>query len=143
VRVIAVAEDGDIDQVRRCRILPDLGVDAGEVDPFVESMADPFIAGVGDEVRKAADVLVVPRLQPISLDDLHGALLAAVSYEPKKKPRRVIVSLTRALIERAADRQFDEQAQRASNRRRDRYRRSETASTRCHVFRTACSAFHL
>ena len=60
MRVVAVTKHGDIDQVRRRRILPDLGVDAGEVDPFVEPMADPFIAGVGDEVRKAAEVLVVP-----------------------------------------------------------------------------------
>jgi hypothetical protein len=70
---------------------PDLGVDAGEVDPFVEPMADPFIAGVGGEVRKA-EVLVVPRLQPISPDHLHSALLVADCQEPnatieKIKPR--------------------------------------------------------
>ena len=46
-------------------------------------MADPFIAGVGDEVWKAAEVLVVPRLQPISPDHLHSALLVAVCQEPK------------------------------------------------------------
>jgi len=58
-------------------------------------------------VRKAADVLVVPGSQPIAPDHFHGALLAAVGYEPKKKPRRVIVSFARALVERAADRQLD------------------------------------
>jgi hypothetical protein len=36
---------------------PDLGVDASEVDPFVEPMADPFMAGVGD--AGTAYVLVV------------------------------------------------------------------------------------
>src|SRR5438128_548242 len=35
------------------------------------------------------------------------AVLVAVGYEPKKKPRRVIVSFARALVERAADRQLD------------------------------------
>jgi len=35
VRVVAIAEYGDIDQVRRRRILPDLGIDAGKVDPRI------------------------------------------------------------------------------------------------------------
>jgi hypothetical protein len=56
VRVVAVAEHGDIDRMRRCGIIPDLGIDAGKVDPLVEPVADSFVAGVGDEVRKAADV---------------------------------------------------------------------------------------
>ena len=60
VRVVAVAEHGDIDQVRGCGILPDLGIDAGEVDPLVEPAADTVLAGVGDKVREAADVFVVP-----------------------------------------------------------------------------------
>jgi hypothetical protein len=66
MRVVAVAEHGDIDQMRRRGILPDLGIDAGKVDPLVEPMADPLIAGVGDEVRKAADIFVVPRFQLIA-----------------------------------------------------------------------------
>jgi hypothetical protein len=57
VRVIAVAEHGDVDQVRRRRILPDLGIDALKIDPLVEPAADPIVAGVGNEVREAADVL--------------------------------------------------------------------------------------
>jgi hypothetical protein len=60
VCVSSLSQNTATSTIRRRRILPDLGVDAGEVDPFVEPMADPFIAGVGDEVRKAADVLVVP-----------------------------------------------------------------------------------
>ena len=55
MRVVTVAVYGDIDQVRRRRILPDLGIDAGEVDPLVEPAADPFVAGIGNEVRKAAE----------------------------------------------------------------------------------------
>jgi hypothetical protein len=42
------------------RILPDRGVDAGEVDPLVQPAADPILAGVGNKVRKAADVFVSP-----------------------------------------------------------------------------------
>ena len=38
------------DQVRRRRILPDLGIDAPEVDLFVERTAGPLLAGVGNEV---------------------------------------------------------------------------------------------
>jgi hypothetical protein len=41
VCVVAVAGHGDIDQVCRRRILPDLGIDAGEVDFLVEPVADP------------------------------------------------------------------------------------------------------
>ena len=61
MRVVAVAEHGDIDQVRRRRILPDLGIDAGEVDPLIEPSADPVIAAVGNEVGEAANVFVVSR----------------------------------------------------------------------------------
>jgi hypothetical protein len=60
VRVVAVAERGNIYQVRRDRILPNLGIDVGEVDPFVEPVSHPFVAGVGNEVRGAVDVLIVP-----------------------------------------------------------------------------------
>ena len=42
MRVVAIAEHGDIDQVCRRRILPNLGINAREVDPFVEPAADPF-----------------------------------------------------------------------------------------------------
>jgi hypothetical protein len=107
VRVVAVAEHGDIDQVRRRRILPDLGIDVAEVDLFVEPTAGPLLAGVGNEVREAADVFVLARFQPIAPDHLHGALLATIRREAKKQPRRVIVAFARALVERAADRQFD------------------------------------
>ena len=37
VRVVAVAEHGNIDQVRRRRILPDLGIDESEVDLLAAS----------------------------------------------------------------------------------------------------------
>ena len=60
MRVVAIAEHGDIDQVRGCGILPDLGIDADEIDPLVEPAADPIVAGIGDKVRKAADVFIVP-----------------------------------------------------------------------------------
>ena len=62
MRVVAIAEHGDIDQVRGCGILPDLGIDADEIDPLVEPAADPIVAGIGDKVRKAADVFIVPGL---------------------------------------------------------------------------------
>jgi hypothetical protein len=56
VRVVAVAEHGDIDQVRRRRpILPDLGIDVAEVDLFVEPTAGPVLASVGNEVWETAD----------------------------------------------------------------------------------------
>ena len=58
--------------------LPDLGIDAGEVDLLVKPVSDPFIAGVGNKVREATAVFVVSRLQPIAPDHLHGALLAAI-----------------------------------------------------------------
>jgi hypothetical protein len=60
VRVVAVAEHGDVDQAPRRRILLDLGVDAREVDLLVDPAADPIVAGVGNKVRGAADVFVVP-----------------------------------------------------------------------------------
>jgi hypothetical protein len=50
VRVVAVAEHGNIDQVSRRRSLPNLGIDSGEVDPFVQPVSDPFVAGVGNVV---------------------------------------------------------------------------------------------
>jgi hypothetical protein len=65
MRVIAVAEHGDIDQMRRCRILPDLAINASEVDPLVKPAAGPFLAGVGNEVQEAADVFVLALFQPI------------------------------------------------------------------------------
>ena len=46
VRVVAVAEHGDIDHVRWRRILPDLSIDAGELDPLVEPAANPVVAAV-------------------------------------------------------------------------------------------------
>ena len=66
MRVVAVTKQGDIDQVRRRRILPDLAIDATEVDLFVEPAANPVIAGIGNEVREAADVFVLARFQPIT-----------------------------------------------------------------------------
>jgi hypothetical protein len=65
VRIVAVAENGDVGHVRRRGILPDLGIDAAEVDLLVEPSADPILAGVGDEVREAATVFVV---RPASAD---------------------------------------------------------------------------
>jgi hypothetical protein len=61
VRVVAVTKHGNIDQVRRRRILPDLRMDAREVDLLVEPAAYPFLAGVGNEVREATDVFVFAR----------------------------------------------------------------------------------
>jgi hypothetical protein len=84
MRVVAVAKHRDIDQVCGRRVLPDRGIDAGEVDPLVEPPADSIVAGVGNEVREAADVFVVARLQPITSDHLHGALLALIRQEPKE-----------------------------------------------------------
>ena len=49
--VVAIAEHGNIYQVRRDRILPNLGIDAGEVDPFVEPVSHPFVAGVGYDLN--------------------------------------------------------------------------------------------
>ena len=66
MRIIAVAEHGDVGQMHRCGILPNLGVDAGEVDLLVEPSSHPIVADVSDEVREVADVLVVARLQPIA-----------------------------------------------------------------------------
>ena len=78
MRVIAVAEDGDINQVRWRRILPDLAIDATEVDLFVEPTANPVFAGVGYEVWKTADASVICCFQPTAPDHLHRALVAAV-----------------------------------------------------------------
>src|SRR5215472_809123 len=66
VRVVAVAEYGDIDQMRRRHIFPDLGIDTGEVDLLVEPAADPVVSAVGNEVGEAADEFVVARLQSIA-----------------------------------------------------------------------------
>jgi hypothetical protein len=66
VRIIAVAEYGDIDQVRRRGILPDLGIDAREVDLLVKPAANPVVTGIGNEVRETADVFVFLRVQPIA-----------------------------------------------------------------------------
>jgi len=89
------------------RHLPDLGIEAGEVDPLVELAADPVVAGVGNKMREAADVFVVSRFEPIAPDHLHRALFAAVGDEAKKQPRRMVVAFARALVERALDRQLD------------------------------------
>jgi hypothetical protein len=43
---------GNIDEVRRRRILPDLGVHARQIDPLVKPSADPVFAGIGNEVGK-------------------------------------------------------------------------------------------
>jgi len=86
---------------------PDLAIDAGEVDPLVEPAPDPVVAGVGNKMREAADVFVIPGFQPIAPDHLHRALLAAVGDEPKKQPRRMVVAFARALVERAIDLQRD------------------------------------
>jgi hypothetical protein len=67
-----------IDQMCRRRFLPNLGIDACEVDSLVEPVSDPFLACVGNKLREAADVFIVARLQPIAPDHLHCALLAAV-----------------------------------------------------------------
>jgi hypothetical protein len=48
------------------RILPDLAIDASEVDPLVKPSADPIIATIGDEMWETADVFVLSRLQPIA-----------------------------------------------------------------------------
>ena len=44
VRVVAVAEHGDVEQMRRHRISPDLGIDAGEINLLVQPAADPVAA---------------------------------------------------------------------------------------------------
>jgi hypothetical protein len=72
VRVVAVTKHGDIDQVRWRRILPDLPIDATEVDLFVEPTAGPLLAGVSYGVWESADVFVVSRFQPIAPDHLHA-----------------------------------------------------------------------
>jgi len=54
VSVVAVAEYGNIDQVGRRRIFPDLGIDAREVDLLDKPAANPVLTRVGNEVREAA-----------------------------------------------------------------------------------------
>jgi hypothetical protein len=107
VRVVAVTKHGDIDQVRRRRIFPDLAIDATQVDLFVEPTANPVVASVGNKVWETADVFVLPRFQPIASDHLHRALLATIRRELKKQSRRVIVAFSRAFVEGTADRQLD------------------------------------
>src|SRR5580700_6907538 len=70
VRVVAVAEHRDINQMRRRRILPDLAINASEVDPLVKPAANSLIAGVSNEVWEVADVFVLARFQPIAPDHL-------------------------------------------------------------------------
>jgi hypothetical protein len=61
MRVVAVAEHGDIDQVSRpYGILSDLTIDAREVDPLVEPTSGPLVAGVGNEVRQPPIYLYSP-----------------------------------------------------------------------------------
>jgi hypothetical protein len=49
-------------QNSRRSVLSDLGIDAGKVDLLVEPSAGLILAGVGNEVREAADLLVLARL---------------------------------------------------------------------------------
>src|ERR1700722_10781336 len=107
VGVVAVTEHGDVDQVRRRRILPDLAIDARQVDLLVKPAANSVVTGIGNEVRETADVFVFPRVQPIAPDHLHGALLATICHKPKKQPRRVIVAFARAFVDGTADWQLD------------------------------------
>ena len=92
MRVVAVAEHGDVDQARRSCILPGHGVEPREVGPLVEPAPDAIVTGVRNEARKAADVFVVGRIQPITLDHYHGAPLTLIREEPEKEPRRVVVA---------------------------------------------------
>src|ERR1700760_178893 len=62
---------------------------------------------IGYEVWEAADVFVVSRFQPIAPNHLHGALVTTVGQEPKEQARGMIIAFARALVERAADWQFD------------------------------------
>jgi hypothetical protein len=61
MRVVAVAEHGNVDQVRRRWFLPDLGIDALQVDFLVKPLPNPIIAAVSNEMREAANVFEVPR----------------------------------------------------------------------------------
>ena len=51
--------------------------------------------------------LYSPGFSRLPQNHLHRAPLAAVCQKPKKYSRRVIVAFSRALVERAADGQFD------------------------------------
>ena len=73
VRVVAVAEYGDIDQVRRRGIFPDLAIDATEVDPLVKPAANSVIARVDNEVWETADVFCT---RPV----LAGRLVSVTSF---------------------------------------------------------------
>ena len=59
--------------MRRRGILPDLAINASEVDPLVKPAANPVIARVGNEVWESANVFVVSRFQPIALEEPTGA----------------------------------------------------------------------
>jgi hypothetical protein len=48
VRVVAVAEHRDIDEVSRRGTLPDLGVDVRQIDPLINPAPDPVFAGIGN-----------------------------------------------------------------------------------------------
>jgi hypothetical protein len=48
VRVVAVAEHRDIDEVNRRDILPDLGVNVRQIDPLINPVPDPVLAGIGN-----------------------------------------------------------------------------------------------
>jgi hypothetical protein len=48
VRVVAVAEHRDIDEVSRRGILPDLGVDVRQIDSLINPGPDPVFAGIGN-----------------------------------------------------------------------------------------------
>ena len=61
VRIVAVTKHCDINQMRRRRILPDRAINASEVDLLVKPAANPVVAGVGNEVREAADIFVLAR----------------------------------------------------------------------------------
>jgi hypothetical protein len=102
VRVVAVTKHGNIDQVRRHRILPDLAIDATEVDLFVEPTANPVVASVGNEVWETADVFVLP---PVSADCLRSPPSRASRHDPSRTEETAgpIVPFARAFVEGTAD----------------------------------------
>ena len=48
VRVVAVAQHRDIDEVSRRGIPRDLGVNVRQIDPFINPVPDPVFAGIGN-----------------------------------------------------------------------------------------------
>jgi hypothetical protein len=106
VRVVAVAEHRDINQTRRRRILPGLGIDASEVDLLVKPTSTRSSPASATKCGKPPMYLYSPGFNRAP-DHVHCALLAMIRRKPKKQPRRVIVACPRAFVERAADRQFD------------------------------------